>query len=146
MADQWHLEALSRKMNVPGTLLKRKIAFWQSHGLIEEISTNVFQLREENVNDGASAQEDVEEYETESAMASAEDQREEELQVSLVIGNFTVRLETNNFFPDILVVYHWHVNESGFVAVGKDTSNVENVRISRTNNRMYHTGIKEISR
>lgn len=75
-------------MNVPGTLLKRKIAFWQSHGLIEEINANVFQLREENANDGANAQEDVEEYETESAMASAEDQREEELQVSRIYRTY----------------------------------------------------------
>lgn len=74
-------------MNVPSTLLKRKIAFWQAHGLLEEINANLYQLCEENNDNGGNSHEEVEE-EAESAMASAEDQREEELQVYEMLINF----------------------------------------------------------
>lgn len=79
-------------MSVPSTLLKRKLVFWQSHGLIEEIKKDVYQLCEETKDDCNNQPEDVivEEYEAESAMASAEDQREEELQVCALFLNIFV--------------------------------------------------------
>lgn len=70
-------------MQVPSTQLRRKIAFWQSHGILVETSSDVFSILEDLKNKDSSIQEGlfVEDYEAESAMASAQDQREEELQV-----------------------------------------------------------------
>ena len=70
-------------MQVPSTALRRKIAFWQSQGILKEESTDTFVLVEEQK--GPSVAHDVvmmdSDDEAESAMASAKDQREEELQV-----------------------------------------------------------------
>ena len=70
-------------MQVPSTALRRKIAFWQSQGILKEESTDTFVLVEEQR--GPSSSHDVvmmdSDDESESAMASAKDQREEELQV-----------------------------------------------------------------
>lgn len=67
----------------PPTVLRRKIGFWQCHGIIVETIQDVFCVQEDLENKDSNIQEDifVEDYETESAMASAQDQREEELQV-----------------------------------------------------------------
>lgn len=68
-------------MQVPPTLLKKKISFWQSHGLLAE-KNNVFYLVEEQDNKQKNQPaEIVEDFESESVMASTQDQREEELQV-----------------------------------------------------------------
>lgn len=69
-------------MQVPPTVLRKKIQFWQSHGLLVERGNDVFYLVEEQ-NDSRMSNSEivVEDYESESAMASAQDQREEELQV-----------------------------------------------------------------
>lgn len=72
-------------MKVPGTLLRKKISFWQSQGILREINTDVFLLVEEadNKDKGEVATDIIcEDDESESAMASSQDQREEELQVS----------------------------------------------------------------
>lgn len=72
-------------MQVPPTVLRKKIRFWQSHGLLVEKSTNVFLLVEEQDDTQMShAEIMVEDYESESAMASVQDQREEELQVRVI--------------------------------------------------------------
>lgn len=70
-------------MQCPPTILRRKIGFWQSHGIIAEMKPDVFCIQEDLENKDNNIQEDifVEDYESESAMASAQDQREEELQV-----------------------------------------------------------------
>lgn len=77
-------------MQVPSTVLRRKISFWQSHGLITESQPNVFNLQEEQEKKNSNAQDDivVEDFESESVMASAQDQREEELQTfwSYILG------------------------------------------------------------
>lgn len=89
---QWLLDELSRLMNVSGTVLKRKIGFWQSHGLIEEIEPDIFQLIEESNEAAANNSHTdliLEDYESESAMASVQDQREEELQVFLLLFCFS---------------------------------------------------------
>lgn len=77
------LETLSKMMHVPPTVLRRKLSFWQSHGIITEPEPDIFYLQEEQEQNENNIQDDivVEDYESESAMASAQDQREEELQV-----------------------------------------------------------------
>nr|CAI5848292.1 unnamed protein product [Callosobruchus analis] len=86
----WELEELSKEMQCPPTILRRKIGFWQSHGVIAETSPDVFCIQEDQENKDVNVQEDifVEDYEAESAMASAQDQREEELQTfwSYIVG------------------------------------------------------------
>ncbi|KAF2885750.1 hypothetical protein ILUMI_20423 [Ignelater luminosus] len=86
--NHWELDDLSRILHVPATIVRKKIGFWQSHGLLEESKPNLFYLVEgENSRANVSA-EVVEDYESESAMASTQDQREEELQTfwSYIIG------------------------------------------------------------
>ncbi|EFA00073.1 anaphase-promoting complex subunit 2 [Tribolium castaneum] len=88
--NTWSLEALSKVMHVPSTILRRKLSFWQSHGIITEPEPDVFYLQEEQENNENNIQDDivVEDFESESAMASAQDQREEELQTfwSYILG------------------------------------------------------------
>ncbi|KAJ4430988.1 hypothetical protein ANN_19581, partial [Periplaneta americana] len=92
--NQWTIEELSQLMHVPATVLRRKIAFWQSQGLLREVSTDSFLLVEESATRSkcpVPADMVCEDEETESAMASAHDQREEELQVfwSYIVGMLT---------------------------------------------------------
>ncbi|KAJ8945964.1 hypothetical protein NQ318_016792 [Aromia moschata] len=86
----WELEELSKVMQCPPTILRRKIGFWQSHGILTETKADVFCVQEDLENKDSNIQEDifVEDYESESAMASAQDQREEELQTfwSYIVG------------------------------------------------------------
>ncbi|CAH1101110.1 unnamed protein product [Psylliodes chrysocephalus] len=88
--SSWELEELSKVMMCPPTVLRRKIGFWQCHGIIVETIQDVFCVQEDLENKDSNIQEDifVEDYETESAMASAQDQREEELQTfwSYIVG------------------------------------------------------------
>ncbi|KAK2138854.1 hypothetical protein NP493_6979g00000 [Ridgeia piscesae] len=75
---------------MPAHALRRKIAFWQSHGLLKEESSDSFLLMEEQPGHGGH---DLllEDDEAESAMASSKDQKEEEMQViwSYVVGMLT---------------------------------------------------------
>ena len=86
LAAKWAVEDLSGVMQVPVTALRRKMAFWQSQGVLREESSDIFVLIEEQ-RGGRSTQHDNymldSDEETESAMASAQDQQEEELQVGL---------------------------------------------------------------
>lgn len=84
--DEWDLNDLSRVMQVPPTVLRKKIGFWQSHNLVNEVSPDVFVLNEEQANKSLANADVIEDYESESAMASTQDQREEELQVTRDIG------------------------------------------------------------
>ncbi|KAF5276524.1 hypothetical protein FQA39_LY06593 [Lamprigera yunnana] len=88
--NEWELDNLSRVIHIPPTILRKKIGFWQSHGLIEEVKPNIYGLMEERENNRSNLNLDVivEDYETESIMASTQDQREEELQTfwSYIIG------------------------------------------------------------
>ncbi|KAG7213043.1 hypothetical protein KM043_002374 [Ampulex compressa] len=88
---EWSLEALAEVMHAPATVLRRKITFWVSQGLLKETSNDVFVLQEESSSKNRSLTDIVEEEEIESAMASASDQREEELQVfwSYIVGMLT---------------------------------------------------------
>ncbi|XP_048265921.1 anaphase-promoting complex subunit 2 isoform X2 [Bombus terrestris] len=88
---EWALEELAEIMHAPATVLRRKITFWVSRGLLKEISNDVFILQEESSTKTKSLSDIVLEEEVESAMASASDQREEELQVfwSYIVGMLT---------------------------------------------------------
>ncbi|XP_060520265.1 anaphase-promoting complex subunit 2 [Cylas formicarius] len=79
--NTWDVEELSKEMRCPPTILRRKIGLWLSHGVLIETEPGVFCVQEE-VEERHHTQDDfyVEEYESESAMASAQDQKEEELQ------------------------------------------------------------------
>lgn len=93
--SEWTLDELHQVMKVPITILRRKITYWQSMGLIAEKSTDHFVLVEAD-NKASVPSHQVQEMicedeETESAMASAHDQREGELQVfwSYIVGMLT---------------------------------------------------------
>ncbi|XP_058836791.1 anaphase-promoting complex subunit 2 [Topomyia yanbarensis] len=83
---EWELEKLGQKMNMPPSILRKRLVFWQSQGLIRESRENFFVLNDRNSKtDAANLQTHIpdvcDDEETESAMESASDQREEELQV-----------------------------------------------------------------
>lgn len=84
---------MAQEVQVTPTDVRKRLLFWQSHGLINETSTDYYVLVEDfdKSTDHASAQHDCEDDEMESAMASASDQREEELQVfwSYIVGMLT---------------------------------------------------------
>lgn len=90
--NQWNVEELAEAIHIPPTILRRKISFWVSQGLLKETENDVFLLQEDsNTKTRSAAEHCVEEEEVESAMASASDQREEELQVfwSYIVGMLT---------------------------------------------------------
>ncbi|KAI5643127.1 cullin family domain-containing protein [Phthorimaea operculella] len=94
---EWTLDELHQVMKVPITVLRRKITYWQSMGLISEKTLDHFVLIEgADANKSQVSTNQVQEMiceddETESAMASAHDQREGELQVfwSYIVGMLT---------------------------------------------------------
>lgn len=124
-------------MQVPPTVLRRKIGFWQSHGILVETSLDVFSILENSKSKDTGIQEGlfVDDYEAESAMASAQDQREEELQVYFYENkqNSMLFIFMYFFVSDFLVIYCWYADEFGYFTSGEDTSDVENVCFSRTN-------------
>ncbi|XP_071820254.1 anaphase-promoting complex subunit 2-like [Apostichopus japonicus] len=76
--EKWTIQELSGVMQVPSTTLRRKIAFWQSQGLLKEDPTDCFTLVEED--SGRGSKEGADEViiesddETESATASTQSQ------------------------------------------------------------------------
>ncbi|XP_030370351.1 anaphase-promoting complex subunit 2 [Scaptodrosophila lebanonensis] len=92
--SEWGLEELSSLIKVPPSALRRRMSFWQNHGLISETHPGVFTLIEKE-SEKSQFEEmnitDADEEDLESAMASASDQREEELQVfwSYIVGMLT---------------------------------------------------------
>ncbi|XP_016992187.1 anaphase-promoting complex subunit 2 [Drosophila rhopaloa] len=92
--SEWTIEDLSSITKVPPSALRRRLSFWQNHGLISETTPGIFTLLEKEseksqFEDMSLAEADEEDLE--SAMASASDQREEELQVfwSYIVGMLT---------------------------------------------------------
>ena len=94
--DQWSLECLSQALEMTPTVLRRKLAFWQSQGLLKESTQedaagenhHIYTLVEERTGLRGGSHDmlglvDIEE-EAESAMASAQQQKEEEMQVCAV--------------------------------------------------------------
>lgn len=94
---EWTLDELHQVMKVPITVLRRKITYWQSMGLITEKSTDFFALvdgsdaNKSHVSTNQVQEMICEDDEAESVMASAHDQREGELQVfwSYIVGMLT---------------------------------------------------------
>ncbi|XP_023245836.1 anaphase-promoting complex subunit 2 [Copidosoma floridanum] len=92
---QWSLEQLADLMHVPATVLRRKIGFWVSQALLVETQRDTFVLQEElspgQHLPGRQLAQKASDEEAESVMASASDQREEELQVfwSYIVGMLT---------------------------------------------------------
>ncbi|KAK4305032.1 hypothetical protein Pmani_023056 [Petrolisthes manimaculis] len=102
--SKWSIEDLSSVTQVPKTVLRRKITYWQTQGVLQEVETDVFVLVEgeeageesgeatvAGISSPSLAPPAIEEDEAESVMASAQDQREEELQVfwSYIVGMLT---------------------------------------------------------
>ncbi|KAK3732536.1 hypothetical protein RRG08_030736 [Elysia crispata] len=91
--NQWSLECLSQALEMTPTILRRKLAFWQSQGLLKESTQedaagenhHIYTLVEERTGLRGGSHDmlglvDIEE-EAESAMASAQQQKEEEMQM-----------------------------------------------------------------
>ncbi|XP_017018674.1 anaphase-promoting complex subunit 2 [Drosophila kikkawai] len=93
--SEWTLEDLSAITKVPQSALRRRLSFWQNHGLISETTPGLFTLLEKESEEKSQFEEmslaEADEEDLESAMASASDQREEELQVfwSYIVGMLT---------------------------------------------------------
>ncbi|KAK3606129.1 hypothetical protein CHS0354_010758, partial [Potamilus streckersoni] len=88
--NKWTVEELSKVLQMPATALRRKIAYWQSQGLLKEESNDTFVLVEDHrgrTHDFLMTEDD----ETESAMASAQAQKEGEYQIywSYIVGMLT---------------------------------------------------------
>lgn len=88
--ERWTVEELSGIMHVPPGLLRRRLGFWVSQGVLKEESTDTFIVMEKQKGQQR-ATEVVMDAEIESVMASSQDQREEELQVfwSYIVGMLT---------------------------------------------------------
>lgn len=86
---KWTINELSSTMQMQASMLRRKITFWQSHGILQEKEKDVFVLLEEKR--GQNQDVVVVEEEAESVTASSHDQREEELQTfwSFIVGMLT---------------------------------------------------------
>lgn len=88
------LEELCKEMKVQPTILRKRISFWQSQGIIKEPETGVFVLIDDLPNhvteEMQSQGQECDDDET-SSIRSASDQREEELQVfwSYIVGMLT---------------------------------------------------------
>lgn len=94
---EWSIDELHQVMKVPVIVLRRKITYWQSMGLISEKTPDFFVLvdgsdpNKSSVSTNQVQEMICEDDEAESAMASAHDQREGELQVfwSYIVGMLT---------------------------------------------------------
>ncbi|KAK7479008.1 hypothetical protein BaRGS_00029769, partial [Batillaria attramentaria] len=78
--ERWTVEGLGRTLEMAPSAVRRKLAYWQGQGLVKEEQPDVFVLVEER---RAEPQEVIatDEDEMESAMASAAQQREQEMQM-----------------------------------------------------------------
>ena len=74
--DEWNINDLGELMDVPSDILKRKIVFWVGQGVLQQISSDVYRLREEGDECG---NEEIllEEEGNESSLTSADDERAE---------------------------------------------------------------------
>ncbi len=48
--EQWDLEELSQEMELPMSHLRRRVHVWQTHGVLQEISTDRFKVDENGPN------------------------------------------------------------------------------------------------
>lgn len=89
---EWHLDKLSSVIQMPSTVLKRRIGFWQIQGIIRETKENFYVLCDDETGDSSNSHANVMMDEGEEVMVSSNDQREEELQV---FWNYIVGMLTN---------------------------------------------------
>lgn len=88
-ATEVTIDELSTALHVSATVLRRKITYWQSQGLVREVSSDRFCLIDEENSESSPSKHKhnsvpemvCSDEETESAMASAHELREEELAV-----------------------------------------------------------------
>ncbi|GIY98123.1 anaphase-promoting complex subunit 2 [Caerostris extrusa] len=85
---RWSVSDLSSKMQIQPSALRRKITFWQNHGLLFEMESDVFVLIEDETEQPEVV---MIEEEVESVTASSQDKKEEELQTfwSFIVGMLT---------------------------------------------------------
>lgn len=91
--NQWTLDELCKEMKLQPTILRKRISFWQSQGIIKEPEPSVFVLIDDSshvTEEMQSQGQECDDDET-SSIRSASDQREEELQVfwSYIVGMLT---------------------------------------------------------
>lgn len=67
-------------MQMQASVLRRKITFWQNHGILHEEENDIFELMEDQKKSTKDAVVMIEDEE-ESVTASSQDMKEEELQV-----------------------------------------------------------------
>ena len=79
---EWTLSDLSTALQMPTSVLRRKLAFWIGHGALKETSGDVFTVVEKLPSTAFPGDHVVVvDDDSESAMASEEQRRDEELQV-----------------------------------------------------------------
>ena len=99
-AATWSVEELAAEMHMSAQALRRKVTFWQGQGLLKEQTADVYTLVEQQQqqqrharhNDVAMAALDDDD-DAESAMASAQDLKEEEAQVRVRVALIWVWVE-----------------------------------------------------
>ncbi|XP_054716612.1 anaphase-promoting complex subunit 2-like [Uloborus diversus] len=87
---RWSINELSTEIQLQASVLRRKITFWQSHGILYEEETDVFVLTEDQNTTNQESVVMIEEEE-ESVTASSQEMKEEELQRfwSFIVGMLT---------------------------------------------------------
>lgn len=88
----WTLEELSSVTHVTSTVLRRKLALWQSQGLLQEEEPGVFVLVEDGQPTAPNVEvEEEDDEEAQSVTASTQDQKESDLQMywSYIVGMLT---------------------------------------------------------
>lgn len=86
---RWTINELSAEMQMQSSVLRRKITFWQNHGILHEEENDIFELMEDQKKNKDSVV--MIEDEEESVTASSQDMKEEELQTfwSFIVGMLT---------------------------------------------------------
>ena len=94
---EWTAEELSQSLKIPISTLRRRITFWQTQGLIKEVTTDKYALIEEGMSevDHGDAIVTAEDEEAESVTKSTKNQRAEELEVFWTyIRNMLINFES----------------------------------------------------
>lgn len=91
---QWTLQDLAAQMKITPAVLKKKISFWQGQALVRETAPDEYRLVEEQGDAAGPSGQSVaveDDEEADNVMESANDQREEALQVfwSYIVGMLT---------------------------------------------------------
>lgn len=98
VSARWTINELSTEMQMQASVLRRKITFWQNHGILHEEENDVFELIEDQKKNKDSVV--MIEDEEESVTASSQDMKEEELQVAISFACFCylVQYDEDTFY------------------------------------------------